>query len=123
MFILTLLLIPVAALALVSAQALWRSAVVDGQILRKNGSIFSIIPQVATSPKIWLGILLYVSTTGLYLYLLTRYKFFVIQLSITSLALIFSTLIAYFVFHEKISTVNIIGLAIVLVGLFLVVQK
>jgi drug/metabolite transporter (DMT)-like permease len=123
MIILLALLIPVAALSLVTAQALWRSAVVSDQVFNRNGSIYTIIHQVLTSPKIWLGIILYIGTTGLYLFLLTKYKFFVIQLTVTGLALVFSTLIAYFIFHEKISLVNIIGLVVVLFGILLVVQK
>ncbi len=118
---LLILLIPLVAILLISAQALWRHAVVSDKLL--EGSFGTIVVHTITNPKIWLGGILYVLTTAVYLFLFTKFKFFVVQLSITGLALVFSTMISYYIFHEKITIINIIGLVVILVGLALVVQK
>lgn len=115
------LILPVAAVTLILAQALWRTAVVDDKIL--EGTLGTIILQSIANPKVWIGIILYASTTILYLFVLSKFKFFAVQLTITGLALIFSTFLSYFVFHEKISLVNIIGLSVILIGIYLVFQK
>lgn len=115
------LLVPVSAIILISAQALWRTAVVNDKVL--EGSISTIIIQSVSNPKIWLGIILYIFTTALYLFVLNKLKFFTVQLTITGLALIFSTFLSYFVFHEKITILNLLGLGIILIGIFFVIQK
>ena len=115
------LILPVAAVTLISAQALWRTAVVEDKIL--EGTMGTIILQSIANPKVWIGILLYASTTILYLFVLSKFKFFAVQLTITGLALVFSTALSYFVFHEKITVVNLIGLSVILLGIYLVFQK
>ena len=119
--ILFVILIPVVAGTLVAAQSLWRSAVVGGGIFA-NG-LASAFGKMLVSPKMWLGALLYILTTMLYLFLFSKLKFFVVQVSVTGLALIISTIISYYIFHEKVSTLNIIGLMTVLLGIFLVFKK
>ena len=109
-----LFLLPVVAIALVGAQSLWRNAVVKEEIF--SGSFAEIATKVITNPKMWLGGLLYIATTALYLFLFSKVKFFVVQITVTGLALILSTAISYYIFHEEINTVNLVGLFVVFIG-------
>ncbi|MSR68540.1 hypothetical protein EXS66_02025, partial [Candidatus Saccharibacteria bacterium] len=106
--IIFILLLPVVALSLVTAQSVWRSAVVDDKIF--SGSLTAAIMNAATNPKMWLGALLYIATTILYLFLFSKLKFFVVQISVTGLALIFTAAISHFIFHEEITIMNLTGL-------------
>jgi drug/metabolite transporter (DMT)-like permease len=117
----TYLLIPLMAFLLVSAQACWNSAI-KGQNLLK-GSFSSIISNLASSPKIWAGIFLYVATTAVYFVLLSKTKFFTVQVTMTALSIIFSTLVAWLFFHERISAINVAGMIVVLLGLPLVLNR
>lgn len=119
--IIFLLLLPVVALSLVTAQSLWRSVVVNDKIF--SGSLSAAIISAATNPKMWLGALLYMATTILYLFLFSKLKFFVVQISVTALALIIATAVSHFIFHEEITIMNLAGLLLVMIGLGLVVQK
>ena len=119
--IIFLLLLPVVALSLVTAQSLWRSVVVNDKIF--SGSLSAAIISAATNPKMWLGALLYMATTILYLFLFSKLKFFVVQISVTALALIIATAVSHFIFHEEITIINLTGILLVMLGLGLVVQK
>ena len=119
--IIFLLLLPVVALSLVTAQSLWRSVVVNDKIF--SGSLSAAIISAATNPKMWLGALLYIATTILYLFLFSKLKFFVVQVSVTGLALIVATAVSHFILHEEITIMNLAGLLLVMIGLGLVVQK
>ena len=119
--IIFILLLPVVALLLVTAQAIWRSAVVNDKIF--SGSLAAAIVNATTNPKMWLGGLLYVATTILYLFLFSKFKFFIVQISVTAMALIIATAVSHFIFHEEITIMNLAGLLLVMIGLGLVVQK
>ncbi len=108
-------------LMLVSAQSVWRSAVSNSDLF--SGGIADILVRVFTNPRIWVGGLLYLVTTLLYLLVLSKTKFFTAQMIITSAAIIYSALIAHFIFHEKISPLNIVGVGLILVGIFFIISK
>jgi drug/metabolite transporter (DMT)-like permease len=117
----TYLLVPLMALLLVTAQATWGTAIKKQHIL--EGSASKIVTNLLTSPRIWIGILIYILATGVYFLLLSKAKFFSIQVSMTALSIIFSTILAAILFNEKISALNIIGAALVLFGLVFVLGK
>lgn len=110
------LLLPLVSLALVSAQTLWAGAVKSQGIFSTNDPV-RIFLAIIGNEKIWLGALLYLATTGLYFFLFSKLPFFVIQISVTAMAIIFSTLIATFFFHEAITITNLLGIALVASGL------
>ena len=119
--IIYLSLLPVVATALVAAQSLWRNAVVKDAIFK--GKLGDILSHTVTNPKMWLGGILYIATTVLYLFLFSKLKFFVVQITVTGLALMLSTAISHYIFHEDISVLNLLGLLMVLIGIGLVVQR
>lgn len=115
------MLVPVVALLLVSAQAIWGTAIKSHRVL--EGSVGNIVVNLFTSPHIWVGILLYIAATGAYFALLSKARFFSVQISVTATAVILSTLLAALLFHEKISALNICGMALVLTGLAFVLAR
>jgi len=116
----TYLLVPLMALLLVTAQATWGTAIKRQHLL--EGSPSKVLGNLISSPRIWIGILIYIAATAVYFLLLSKAKFFSIQVSMTAISIIFSTLLATILFHEKISLLNGIGAALVLVGLAFVLR-
>ena len=114
------LLIPVMAILLVSAQAMWGLAIKHGNLIQ--GGVVQSVTNVIGSPKIWLGALLYMLATAVYFVMLSRGKFFVIQISMAGIATILSTILASVIFYEAISAANIMGMFLVITGLFFVMQ-
>lgn len=116
-----LVLIPITALLLITAQSFWnRSVKIEGFF---NGTFLEIIRRMFSTPNLWIGGILYIVATAVYLLALSRNNFFVVQASMTGLALVFSTLVAALFFGEKISAINIAGIAIIFLGALMVVQR
>jgi len=109
------------ALLLVTAQAIWGSAIKKQHVL--EGPASKIFTNLVTSPRIWIGIIVYIAATGVYFMLLSRAKFFSVQVSMTALSIIFSTILAAALFNEKISLINVVGAGVVLLGLAFVLAK
>lgn len=119
--ILPYLLMLLMALLLVSAQTLWASVIKGGGVF--DGNLPSVVTALATNWKIWAGVFIYIAATLVYFYLLSKTKFFSVQVAMTALSIIFSTVLSVVVFSEKISLVNIIGMFVVFAGILLVVHK
>lgn len=115
------LLIPITAILLVTAQSFWNKSMKSEALF--SGSIQNIVHNIITNPGIWIGGVIYIVATVVYLLSLSKNNFFVVQSSMTGLALVFSTIIASLFFHEKITFINFIGIAVVFVGAMLIVQK
>ncbi len=115
------LLIPITAILLVTAQSFWNKAMKTSQVF--SGGILQTIQNIITNPGILIGGVLYIIATLVYLLALSKNNFFVVQASMTGLALVFSTLIAALFFHEKISIYNIAGILIIFLGVLLVVKR
>lgn len=113
-------LVPVMATFLVSAQAIWGHTIKKGGLM--SGSPAHIVNNLITSPGIWLGAVLYALTTLVYFVMLSRGKFFVIQLSMAAVSTILATILANVVFKEHISSTNIVGMVIVIIGLGFVIR-
>jgi len=112
------LLMPVMALLLVIAQSLWASVIKTGHAL--EGSIPTITLNLISNWKMWLGAMVYIIATLVYFYMLSRLKFFSVQIAMTAMSIIFSLGLSVVLFHEKPSLINIAGVAIVILGISLV---
>lgn len=115
------LLVPLMSILLVSAQACWGSAI-------KNDKPFDhplpgIITALLSNPKLWLGAALYVTATLVYFLLLSRYRFFSVQIGLAGLGIVFSTLLSAVLFHERLSALNLVGMVFVLGGVGMVFAK
>lgn len=115
------LLMPVMAGLLVTAQALWGTVIKTGNALQ--GTIPTIAINLATSWRMWLGALIYVMATLVYFYMLSKLKFFSVQIAMTALSIIFSVGLSVILFNEKPSIINISGIVIVFIGICLVLSK
>lgn len=115
------MLVPVVALLLVTAQATWGTAIKTQRLL--EGSPLNIMVNIATSPRMWIGVFLYIAATGVYFTLLSKARFFSVQISMTAVAILMSTVLAATLFHEKLSVLNLFGMVLVLVGLALVIAR
>lgn len=114
------LLVPLMAGLLVSAQAMWGIAIKHNNLI--SGGLAQSLVNLITSPRIWLGAILYGLATLVYFMMLSRGKFFVIQISMAGVATILSTILASVIFGESISPSNILGMFLVILGLFFVMQ-
>jgi len=114
------LLIPVMAILLVSAQAMWGIAIKHHHLV--EGGIMQTGINLLTSPGIWAGALLYIAATLVYFMMLSRGKFFIIQITMAGIATILSTILASVLFKEALSLENILGMLIVIIGLFFVMR-
>lgn len=111
------------AMLLVSAQAFWGSFIKQTAKQPLSGPLPQILGRFISSPKIWIGGLLYVFATVVYFVLLSKYKFFAVQATMAGLAIIFSTILSYMLFHEKVSALNIFGMFLVIGGITLVFNR
>lgn len=111
-------LIPLMATLLVTAQAVWGSAIKQQHLL--EGSWRTIATNLITSPRIWLGGFIYICATGVYFLLLSKVKFFSVQVAMTAVSIILSTILSVVFFKEALTIVNIMGMLLVLLGLTLV---
>lgn len=110
------------SICLILGQSLWGSAVKKISPVGRNVPFIEVLSGVLASPKFWLGAFFYGTGTLIYLLLLSKVKFFSVQISMTGLAIIFSVLISHFIFKESITVVNFIGIVLVLSGILLVMR-
>ncbi|TAH32925.1 hypothetical protein EYC58_02095 [Candidatus Saccharibacteria bacterium] len=121
MQILPYVLMPVMAGLLVIAQSFWASVIKNDHAL--NGTLGEITINLLTNWKMWAGALIYIIATLVYFYMLSKLKFFSVQIAMTALSIIFSTTLSVVLFSERPSIANIAGICIVFVGIVLVLQK
>lgn len=115
------LLMPVMAMLLVVAQSLWASAIKTGHVLQ--GSIPTIAVNLISNWKMWLGAFVYIIATLVYFYMLSKLKFFSVQIAMTALSIIFSIGLSIFLFGERPSIINGVGIFVVFIGVILVLNK
>lgn len=104
-------------------QVMWGSVVRSIAPIGVNISYRDLLHNVVLAPRFWLGCVFYVLGTVCYFILLSKVKFFSIQITITALAIVFSLLVSHFVFKEDITLANIIGICIIIFGAFFVLQR
>ena len=112
---------PVMALLLVLAQSLWASVIKTGNALQ--GSLPTIAINLLSNWKMWLGAFIYIIATLVYFYMLSKLKFFSVQIAMTALSIIFSVGLSVLLFGEKPSLINIVGILVVFGGIILVLNK
>ena len=119
--ILPYLFMPVMACLLVIAQALWGTVIKNTNALQ--GSPTTILVNLVSAPRMWFGALIYILATLLYFYMLSKLRFFSVQIAMTALSIVFSTALSIAIFHERPSTLNLIGAVVIILGVGLVIQK
>jgi len=112
------------ALQLVVGQALWKIGVEKAGLelsfeYVKSGRVL----RLGTSPYILGGFIIYAVATALYLGMLSKYPYSTVQGIVVPLALVLAFGIARLFFHETLSVTNLAGLAILVIGIFLVTRR
>ncbi|HWZ65805.1 MAG TPA: EamA family transporter [Patescibacteria group bacterium] len=108
------------ALMLVAGQSLWKIGIMQ---MPGSGSLAQKLTAVALSPAILGGCFIYLIATLLYMYTIGKYEYSTSYAMIVSASLIIATIAASIIFHEKISPINILGVAIILCGVLLVLKR
>lgn len=84
-------------------------------------NVAPIALKVVSSPFIVLGLIIYVLSVSLWLLVLSRIPVG-IAYPMTSLAYIFNVLGAYIIFNEQISLIQIAGILVIILGVYLIAQ-
>ncbi|MDP3999859.1 MAG: hypothetical protein Q8Q11_00260 [bacterium] len=111
-----------AAFTLVAAQLLWKQAVTAAGISMQSITVQKVLTLVF-SPRVLGGAALYASAAGLYLYLLAKYEYHIVQAVFVSLALVLAFLASAVFLRERITGISLLGLAFLLVGIILIMHK
>ena len=85
----------------------------------KKASEFQNLKQLIFNKNIYIGGILYFLSALLNIYIL-RFLYYSIVLPLTSITYIWTMILSYFVFHEKITMKKIIGLGCVFGGVVLI---
>lgn len=112
----------VVALMIVCAQALWKSGVVAAGVSLSHPSVADLL-RVVLSLKIIGGVVLYGLAAVMYIAMLAKFPYFAVQTLVVPATIIFTMIIAQLLFHEKISTINIAGVILLLAGVILTAKK
>lgn len=110
------------SVCLISGQALWGTVIKAITKATPGITGVQLLLQVIQQPKFWLGAACYGIGTIVYFLLLSKIKFFSVQLTMTCLAVVLSTLLSHFVFGEHLSVFNIVGVFVVITGLILIMN-
>jgi drug/metabolite transporter (DMT)-like permease len=114
----------ITAILLSLGQALWKIAALKFPLHQKDGlSSFEATTKVLLSYHFILGAIIYVLATLLYLWLFSKYPFFIVQITLVSFAIVFSLTIATLLFRENISLINLIGIPLIILGALLATWK
>lgn len=112
------------SLLLVAGQALWKMATGLEKVEFTRHFFFGGgFARVFFSGYFLFGALLYVFSVLAYLWALSRFPYYLVQTLVISSSLVLATLVARFVFHEKILAVNFLGIALIIIAVSLVARR
>ncbi len=114
----------IVGLMLVVGQSLWRFAItrVGGEEIN-YAAILRSPAQLALHPLFILGCITYIFATILYMYVISRFNYGTSYAIIVACSTIFASLASLYLFKERMSVVNVVGLGVVILGIFLLVKK
>lgn len=118
----TLPLITFTALLNTAAQLLLKAGMISvGQFNFTTENIVPIATKIMVNPFIVAGLTVYVFSVTLWLLVLSRVPVG-IAYPLTSCAYIFNAIAAYFIFGEQLSLQQIIGIFVIIFGVYLIAQ-
>jgi multidrug transporter EmrE-like cation transporter len=114
----------VVAALLVVGQGLWKIAVNNAHLELTASYLLSRRSlELLGSPFLWAGLTVYAAATVLYMGMLAKYDYSVVQSMVVPLALIVAFIVARFFFNERLSTVNLVGLGVLIIGIILATRR
>lgn len=106
-----------------SAQLCFRKGVLKwGELDFSFSQVFSLIPQIFQNVWIMLGICLFGVSFILWLFILSRLHLNIAYPIVLSSEIIITTAAAWFLFKEYISPIQILGIVVIIVGIFLLLK-
>jgi drug/metabolite transporter (DMT)-like permease len=117
-----ILLVLVCTFMIVAGQVLWKIAIdKNGGLINKDFTIFHNAINLISSPYMFGGIFIYILATVFWMYLLGRYEYSYIY-PMFSMSYIISFFFASFLFNESITIYKIIGVLLIIAGVFFVAK-
>ena len=110
------------AFLIVTGQALWKS-VADSVSKSHNLASVDGLLAMLKYPKLYLGLSVYGLATVSYIVLLGKFKYFQVQSIVVGGSILLTVAMSSIVFHEHITTLNIVGLALISIGVLLVIFR
>jgi drug/metabolite transporter (DMT)-like permease len=112
------------ATMLVIAQAIWKVGVEKHHFSPDAGYLLSSkMVSFIVSPEVIGGVMIYVVATLFYMAMLAKYPYALVQTLVVPTSLLIAYLVARTVFHERLSLMNYLGMALLLVGVVLVTRR
>lgn len=110
-------------LLITTGQVLWKIGLqkIGGFYLAEKSILENII-RIVFNGWIFSGFVVYALATGFFMWLLSKFDISLV-IPITSVAFIYSLLAGYWIFHENISPMRIVGVIFIIFGVFLVVRN
>ncbi|MCA9313415.1 hypothetical protein KDA08_03800 [Candidatus Saccharibacteria bacterium] len=110
---------------LVLGQSLWKFAIAGSMDSGKAGLLTTLKNPLGllTQPLFLLGCVIYVIATVFYMYVISKYNYGVSYAMIVGCSTIFATTASTMIFHEKLNTINYVGVMVIILGIILVVKK
>ena len=110
-------------LLITSGQVLWKIGIQKaGGFYLPEQSIFENVFRILFNGWVLSGFVVYAIATGFFMWLISKFDISLI-IPITSVAFIYSLLAGYFIFDEQISLVRVLGVLLIIAGVFFVVKN
>jgi drug/metabolite transporter (DMT)-like permease len=106
-----------------SGQVLWKIGLqkIGGFYLAEK-SILENVVRIISNGWIFSGFVVYAIATGFFMWLLSKFEISLV-IPISSVAFIYSLMAGYWIFHETISPLRIVGVLFIVFGVFMVVRN
>lgn len=110
-------------LLITSGQVLWKIGLqkAGGFYLPEHGLIANLI-RVLFNGWVFAGFVVYAIATGFFMWLLSKYEISLV-IPISSVSFIFSLIAGTLIFHEHINPLRLIGVFLIMLGVFFVVKN
>lgn len=117
------LLLIISIFTTASAQLCFRKGVLKwGGLDFSFSQALSLIPKIFQNAWIMLGIFLFGTSFILWLFILSRLKLNIVYPIALSSEVIITTVVAWFLFKEYLSLIQILGIVVIIVGIFLLLK-
>ena len=117
-----ILLVLLFSFLIVTGQVLWKLAIdKNGGLINSDSTNIQNIFNLLSSPYMLSGVVIYMCATVFWMYLLGEYEYSFIY-PMSSMTFVMSLFFASYVFDEEITLFKIIGVLIIMLGVFIVTK-
>lgn len=106
-----------------SGQVLWKIGLQQsGGFYMADQSLINNLFRILTNGWVFSGFVVYLIATGFFMYLLSKYDISLV-IPISSVSFIFSLIAGALIFHEHISAMRLVGVLVIIAGIFMVLRS